>query len=52
VDEPGAPDQARPLVEPRTPESAAAAIRRAQFDRLTAGMLDPLETPHPVPLRP
>jgi hypothetical protein len=51
ADEMPAAERQTPRVE-HSPESDAAAIRRAQFDRLTAGMLDPVEAPHPVPLRP
>ena len=41
----GAPDRATRLVEHRTGESEAAALRRGKFERLTAGMLDQVEPP-------
>jgi FecR protein len=42
----GAPDRATQPVARRTTESAAAAIRRGKFERLTAGMLDQVQPPH------
>jgi FecR protein len=42
----GIADRATRPVESRTSESAAAAIRRDKFERLTAGMLDQVQPPH------
>jgi hypothetical protein len=42
-------DPQRQLATPRATESPAAAIRRAKFDRLTAGMLDQVEATPPSP---
>jgi hypothetical protein len=47
----GALDRATQLVERRTGESEAAAIRREKFERLTAGMLDQVQPPRPSPVR-
>jgi hypothetical protein len=47
----GAPDRATQPVEQRAAESEVAAIRRGKFERLTAGMLDQVEAPHPAPVQ-
>jgi hypothetical protein len=44
---PGAVTPQRPFATHRAAESPAAPFRRAKFDRLTAGMLDRVETTAP-----
>lgn len=48
----GALDRTTQLVERPSSETEAAAIRRSQFERLTAGMLDEVQPPRHSPVRP